>query len=164
MRSSLVYDNLEDGRDLKTVEKDLARSSDEKEAAYNAINNLNNEQKSLNEKISRITNTAAAAERTAREKEELYKREQEASKRKNELNEQLQKCSAREKELEKQVSSFFYKVSSFIMPYIMTNCTLSQYVMNAFAYTSSCLLDKNSCKQRLIIDACAIPIQRKTRI
>jgi septal ring factor EnvC (AmiA/AmiB activator) len=50
-----VFDNLDDGRDLKTVEKDLARSSDEKETAYNTINGLNNEQKSLNDKISRIT-------------------------------------------------------------------------------------------------------------
>ena len=71
-----------------------------------------------------MQNTAAAAERTAREKEEIYKREQETSKRKNELNDLLQKCSAHEKEIDKQVSSFCYKVSSFYAK-IMTICTLS---------------------------------------
>ena len=48
-----VMGNVDDPRDLKTVEKDLAKSSDQKEAAYTDINKLNNEQKDLNDKISR---------------------------------------------------------------------------------------------------------------
>ena len=61
-----------------------------------------------------MQNTAAAAERTAREKEEIYKREQESSKRKNELNDLLQKCSAHEKEIDKQVSSSVTKLVLFM--------------------------------------------------
>jgi chromosome segregation ATPase len=95
--------NVDDPRDLKTVEKDLSRSSDQKEAAYTDINKLNNEQKSLNEQISRITNQAATAERTAREKEDAFNRDQESTKRKDELNEELQKLLDQDKELEKQV-------------------------------------------------------------
>ena len=53
---------IDDPRDLTTVEKDLTKCSDKKEEAYNSINKLNNEQKQLNEKISRVTNQAAAAE------------------------------------------------------------------------------------------------------
>jgi len=87
---------------LKTVEGDLATSSSEKEAAYTQINHLNNEQKTLNEKISRVTNQASAAERTAREKEEAYNRDQESLKRKDELTKLLQKYNAEENELEKR--------------------------------------------------------------
>ena len=79
-----VFGNVDDPRDLKTVEKDLTKSSDQKELAYTNINKLNNEQKQLNEKISRVTNQAATAERSAREKEDAYKRDQESTKRKGE--------------------------------------------------------------------------------
>ena len=96
---------VDDPRDLKTVEKDLAKSSDQKEGAYTSINKLNNEQKDLNEKISRVTNQAATAERTAREKEDAYKRDQESTKRKNELNDELKKLSEEDKELDRKVSS-----------------------------------------------------------
>ena len=53
------------------MEKDLTKSSDAKELAYAQINKLNNEQKAINEKISRVTNQASTAERTAREKEDV---------------------------------------------------------------------------------------------
>jgi chromosome segregation ATPase len=99
----VVMGNVDDPRDLKTVEKDLSKSSDQKEAAYTDINKLNNEQKSLNEQISRITNQAATAERTAREKEDAFNRDQESTKRKDELNEELQRLLDQDKELEKQV-------------------------------------------------------------
>ncbi|KAL7429484.1 hypothetical protein ACHAXM_001722 [Skeletonema potamos] len=97
------FAKIDDPRNLKTVEGDLATSSSEKEAAYTQINRLNNEQKTLNEKISRVTNQASAAERTAREKEEAYNRDQESSKRKDELNNLLQKCNAEENDLEKRL-------------------------------------------------------------
>lgn len=78
---TLVFGNdIGDARDLKTVEKDLAKSSEKKERAYSTINKLNNEQKKINEDISRITNQAAAAERNARDKEETFKRDQETTK------------------------------------------------------------------------------------
>lgn len=95
--------NVDDPRDLKTVEKDLAKSSDQKEVAYTNINKLNNEQKQLNEKISRVTNQAATAERSARDKEDTYKRDQESTKRKEELNEQLKKLSEEDKDLDRQL-------------------------------------------------------------
>eukprot|EP00571_Detonula_confervacea_P010665 CAMPEP_0172307014 /NCGR_PEP_ID=MMETSP1058-20130122/7955_1 /TAXON_ID=83371 /ORGANISM="Detonula confervacea, Strain CCMP 353" /LENGTH=1404 /DNA_ID=CAMNT_0013019073 /DNA_START=130 /DNA_END=4344 /DNA_ORIENTATION=- len=95
--------NVDDPRDLKTVEKDLTKSSDQKEVAYTNINKLNNEQKQLNEKISRITNQAATAERSAREKEDAYKRDQESTKRKDELNDELKKLTAHDKEFDKQI-------------------------------------------------------------
>lgn len=98
-----VIGTVDDPRDLKTVEKDLATSSDQKELAYTDINKLNNEQKDLNEKVSRITNQAAAAERNAREKEDLFKRDQESTKRKDELNDELKKLAEEDKELDKQV-------------------------------------------------------------
>ncbi len=98
------FAKIDDPRNLKTVEADLATSSSEKETAYTEINKLNNEQKDLNERISRVTNQAAAAERTAREKEEAYKRDQESSKRKDELNLQLQKYNSEEKELDKKLA------------------------------------------------------------
>jgi len=97
------FAKIDDPRNLKTVEGDLATSSSEKEAAYTQINRLNNEQKTLNEKISRVTNQASAAERTAREKEEAYNSDQESSKRKDELNNLLQKCNAEENDLEKRL-------------------------------------------------------------
>ena len=100
----LVFDNLDDARDLKTVEKDLERSSNGKEAAYNEINRLNNEQKKLNENISRITNQAAAAENTARDKEDSLKREQEASKKKTDLNVTCKECTEMEHKLEEQLA------------------------------------------------------------
>jgi len=96
------FAKIDDPRNLKTVEGDLATASSEKEAAYTQINHLNNEQKTLNEKISRVTNQASAAERTAREKEEAYNRDQLSSKRKDELNNLLQKYNAEEKDLEKR--------------------------------------------------------------
>lgn len=96
------FAKIDDPRNLKTVEGDLATSSSEKEAAYTQINHLNNEQKTLNEKISRVTNQASAAERTAREKEEAYNRDQQSSKRKDELNNLLQKYNTEEKDLEKR--------------------------------------------------------------
>ena len=96
------FAKIDDPRNLKTVEGDLATASSEKEAAYTQINNLNNEQKTLNEKISRVTNQASAAERTAREKEEAYNRDQESSKRKDELNNLLQKYNGEEKDMEKR--------------------------------------------------------------
>jgi chromosome segregation ATPase len=95
--------NVDDPRDLKTVEKDLAKSSDQKEAAYTDINKLNNEQKDLNDKISRTTNQAATAERNAREKEDAFKRDQESTKRKDELNDELKRLAEQEKEFDKQV-------------------------------------------------------------
>mmetsp|Transcript_20519 Transcript_20519/g.49341 ORF Transcript_20519/g.49341 Transcript_20519/m.49341 type:complete len:1398 (+) Transcript_20519:99-4292(+) len=95
--------NVDDPRDLKTVEKDLTKSSDQKESAYNCINKLNNEQKQLNEKISRITNQAATAERSAREKEDAYNRDQVSSKRKDELNDQLKNMTEQDKEFDKQI-------------------------------------------------------------
>jgi hypothetical protein len=98
-----VMGNVDDPRDLKTVEKDLAKSSDQKEAAYTDINKLNNEQKDLNEKISRTTNQAATAERNAREKEDAFKRDQESTKRKDELNDELKRLAEQEKEFDKQV-------------------------------------------------------------
>ncbi len=98
-----VIGTVDDPRDLKTVEKDLAKSSDQKEVAYTDINRLNNEQKDLNEKVSRLTNQAATAERSAREKEDLFKRDQESSKRKDELNDELKKLAEEDKELDKQV-------------------------------------------------------------
>lgn len=101
---TIVFDNLDDARDLKTVEKDLERSNAEKEAAYNAINGFNNEQKKLNEQISRITNQAAAAENTARDKEDALKREQEASKKKSDLNVTCKECTEAEHKLEEQLA------------------------------------------------------------
>lgn len=98
-----VIGTVDDPRDLKTVENDLAKSSDQKEMAYTDINRLNNEQKDLNEKVSRLTNQAATAERNAREKEDLFKRDQESSKRKDELNYELKKLAEEDKELDKQV-------------------------------------------------------------
>ena len=95
--------NVDDPWDLKTVEKDLAKSSYQKEVAYTNINKLNNEQKQLNEKISRVTNQAATAERSARDKEDTYKRDQESTKRKEELNEQLKKLSEEDKDLDRQL-------------------------------------------------------------
>jgi len=100
------YGNVDDPRDLKTVEKDLAKSSDKKEVAYTNINKLNNEQKQFNEKISRITNQAATAERSAREREDAFKRDQESTKRKDELNNELKKLTELEKDLEKQIQPF----------------------------------------------------------
>lgn len=97
--------NVDDPRDLKTVEKDLTKSSDQKESAYTNINKLNNEQKTLNEKISRITNQAATAERSAREKEDAFRRDQESGKRKDELNDHLKKLTEQDKEFDKQVST-----------------------------------------------------------
>lgn len=43
-----------DSRDLKRVERDITDSVLSKEQAYLEISKLNNEQKSLNEKISRM--------------------------------------------------------------------------------------------------------------
>ena len=96
------FAKIDDPRNLKTVEGDLATASSEKETAYTQINHLNTEQKTLNEKISRVTNQASAAERTAREKEEAFNRDQLSSKRKDELNHLLQKYNAEEKDLEKR--------------------------------------------------------------
>jgi len=93
----------DDRRDLKTVERDLQKSADAKEQAYYQINKLNNELKSFNEKISRVTNQASTAERTAREKEDTYNRDQAASKRKDELNAQLEKLSEEDRALEKKI-------------------------------------------------------------
>lgn len=112
--------NLDDPRDLKTVEKDLSKSSDQKEAAYTEINKLNNEQKSLNEQISRITNQAATAERTAREKEDAFNRDQESTRRKDELNEELQKLLDQDKELEKQVR-LGNCIPAYIFPFQQTD-------------------------------------------
>eukprot|EP00581_Thalassiosira_minuscula_P014753 CAMPEP_0183721268 /NCGR_PEP_ID=MMETSP0737-20130205/13594_1 /TAXON_ID=385413 /ORGANISM="Thalassiosira miniscula, Strain CCMP1093" /LENGTH=1404 /DNA_ID=CAMNT_0025951247 /DNA_START=143 /DNA_END=4357 /DNA_ORIENTATION=+ len=95
--------NVDDPRDLKTVEKDLTKSSDQKEAAYTGINKLNNEQKQLNEKISRITNQAATAERSAREKEDAFKKDQESSKRKDQLNEELKRLTETGNDLDRQL-------------------------------------------------------------
>ena len=78
-------------RDLNTVEADLTKSNDAKEAAYTEINRLNGEQKDINDKISRVTNQAAAADRNAREKQDAFTRDQEASKRLDELNQLLGK-------------------------------------------------------------------------
>jgi chromosome segregation ATPase len=103
--------NIDDPRDLKTVEKDLAKSSDLKEAAYTDINKLNNEQKDLNEKISRTTNQAATAERNAREKEDAFKRDQESTKRKDELNDELKKLAEQEKEFDRQVRRHCHPIS-----------------------------------------------------
>jgi hypothetical protein len=64
---------------------------------YSEISKLNNEQKSINEKISRITNQATDAERHAREKEDSYNRDEVAKKRTDELNETLEKLSAEDK-------------------------------------------------------------------
>lgn len=100
------FGSVDDPRDLKTVEKDLAKSSDQKEVAYTNINKLNNEQKQLNEKISRVTNQAATAERSAREKEDAFKRNQESTKRKDELNDQLKKLSERDKDIDRQMVPF----------------------------------------------------------
>mmetsp|Transcript_32482 Transcript_32482/g.56581 ORF Transcript_32482/g.56581 Transcript_32482/m.56581 type:complete len:1402 (+) Transcript_32482:134-4339(+) len=97
------FGNVDDPRDLKTVEKDLTKSSDQKELAYTNINKLNNEQKQLNEMISRVTNQAATAERSAREKEDAYKRDQESTKRKDQLNNDLTKLTELDKELDKQI-------------------------------------------------------------
>lgn len=93
----------DDRRDLKTVERDLQKSADAKEQAYYQINKLNNELKSFNEKISRVTNQASTAERTAREKEDTYNRDQAASKRKDELNAQLEKLSEEDRAFEKKI-------------------------------------------------------------
>lgn len=104
-KSKLKYQfmgNVDDPRDLKTVEMDLAKSSELKEAAYTDINKLNNEQTALNDKISRITNQAASAEKNAREKEEAFKRDQESAKRKDELNAELKRLAEEEKELDRQ--------------------------------------------------------------
>merc|ERR1712194_167418 len=95
--------DVNDPRDLKTVEKDLTKSSEKKEQSYTNINTLNNEQKKLNETISRITNQAAAAERTAREKEDIFKRDQESTKRKDQLNDELKRLTELKKELETQM-------------------------------------------------------------
>lgn len=78
-------------RDLNTVEADLTKSNDAKEAAYTEINRLNGEQKDMNDKISRVTNQAAAADRNAREKQDAFTRDQEAAKRRDELNQLLGK-------------------------------------------------------------------------
>ena len=105
-KSKLDYSYMgshDDPRDLKTVESDLAKSSDLKEAVYTDINKLNNEQTQLNDKISRITNQAASAEKNAREKEEAFKRDQESAKRKDELNDELKRLAEEDKELDKQV-------------------------------------------------------------
>ena len=105
--------NVDDPRDLKTVEKDLAKSSDQKEAAYTDINKLNNEQKDLNDKISRTTNQAATAERNAREKEDAFKRDQESTKRKDELNDELKMLAEQEKEFDKQVRRHCHSIETF---------------------------------------------------
>jgi hypothetical protein len=105
-KSKLKYQfmgNVDDPRDLTTVEMVLAKSSELKEAAYKDINKLNNEQTALNVKISHITNQATSAEKNAREKEEAFKRGQESAKRKNELNDQLKILAEEEKELNRQV-------------------------------------------------------------
>ncbi len=104
MKYMFCGDLGDDRRDLKTVERDLQKSSDAKEQAYYQINKLNNELKSFNEKISRVTNQATAAERTAREKEDTYNRDQAASKRKDELNGQLEKLSEEDRALEKKIA------------------------------------------------------------
>jgi len=44
--------NMDDPRDLKTVEMDLANCSELKEVAYTDINKLNNKQTALNVNIS----------------------------------------------------------------------------------------------------------------
>eukprot|EP00804_Cyclotella_cryptica_P027784 CCRYP_009209-RB/>CCRYP_009209-RB protein AED:0.12 eAED:0.11 QI:270/0.73/0.68/1/0.8/0.68/16/153/1414 len=90
-----------DSRDLKRVERDITESSVAKEKAYLEISKLNNEQKSLNEKISRIANQATAAEKNARDKEDSYNRDQIAMKRQDELNELLQKLAVEETSLDK---------------------------------------------------------------
>ncbi|KAL7546129.1 hypothetical protein ACHAWF_016245, partial [Thalassiosira exigua] len=107
-KDRLKYDfmgNVDDPRDLKTVEKDLAKSSDQKEEAYNNINKLNNEQKQLvkRKKISRVANQAATAEQNAREKEDAFKRDQESTKRKEELNEQLKRHTEIDNELDREM-------------------------------------------------------------
>eukprot|EP00970_Alexandrium_tamarense_P014915 scaffold4488_cov185-Alexandrium_tamarense.AAC.19 len=91
-------------RDLNTVEADLTKSNDAKEAAYTEINRLNGEQKDINDKISRVTNQAAAADRNAREKQDAFTRDQEASKRRDELNQLLGKLGDDDKELEKSLA------------------------------------------------------------
>jgi hypothetical protein len=100
----LFMGNVDNPQDLKTFELDLAKSSEVKEAAYTDIIKLNNEQTALNDKISRITNQAASAEKNSREKEDAFKRDQESAKRKDELNDELKRLAEEEKELNRQVN------------------------------------------------------------
>ena len=129
-KSKLDYSymgNLDDPRDLKTVESDLAKSSDLKEAAYTDINKLNNEQTALNENISRITNQAASAEKNAREKEEAFKRDQESAKRKDELNDELKRLAEEDKELDKQVRNPYVPILSRDVIYSSDFFVFSRY-------------------------------------
>lgn len=132
-KSKLNYSymgNLDDPRDLKTVESDLAKGSDLKEAAYTDINKLNNEQTSLNDKISRITNQAASAEKNAREKEEAFKRDQESAKRKDELNDELKRLAEEDKELDKQVRNPYVPILSDMSTTHLIFCFLTIHILS----------------------------------
>eukprot|EP00956_Cyclotella_meneghiniana_P004983 scaffold6162_cov123-Cyclotella_meneghiniana.AAC.1 len=101
-RNSLGY-LANDSRSLKQVEKDIAESGVAKEKAYSEISRLNEEQRQINENISRVTNQAAAAEKHAREKEEAFNKDQVAKKRTNELNDTLQKLAEEAKHYDKSI-------------------------------------------------------------
>jgi len=70
-----------DQRNLARVESDLADLGLRKEQCYTSINQLNNEQKTINERISTKTNQAATADHRFREMQARFRKEQDDTKR-----------------------------------------------------------------------------------
>lgn len=98
------------GRDLGTVEREIQARTDEKDSLMQSITRLNRELTNINDRISRVTTQAAKTERLAKEKEERYKAEQEASVKKTDLNEVIARCQQEEKKLAEQIVPIKQKI------------------------------------------------------
>ena len=92
------------GKDLRTVEREISSKQEEKDFLTKGISTLNKELLDLNGRISRASNSASTAEKNVRDKEEKYAQEQKAVAKKQDLNKTITEC----KKMEEKVRFHLY--------------------------------------------------------
>jgi DNA repair exonuclease SbcCD ATPase subunit len=112
-RLNLMAPHNTGGRSLRDVETSLTSNSQRKDDLMSKIASLNKEMTKLNSTISFLSNNAASAEKSFKEKSERYAKSQEASLKKERLTEQY-------KELEQQITKVRMCMYLFVYYHIIS--------------------------------------------
>jgi len=101
------------GRDLRTLEREIAKKMDKKDEISAKVTSLNKELSRINDKISQCTNLSAEAEKSYREMQERFLKEQEMYDKRNQLVESIRKCQHEEQNVRMKFASMvlFEKVT-----------------------------------------------------
>lgn len=111
-KHDLTLDTAVDGRDLRTVEREIAEKMEEKDSFMNKINRLNKEMTSLNNRIAQLSTQASNMDKIVREREEKFAAAQKNEERKASLVDQLNKMQDEDAKLQEQLAPLKRKIET----------------------------------------------------